>query len=144
KLAFGFVGFVLLPILFLVLVELILRVAGVGYPTDFFRKIQIANEPYYVENDKFGLRFFPPELARSPSPLVMRAAKKPGSCRVFILGESAALGDPRPAFGVGRYLKILLEERYPGTEFEVVCVAVTAINSHAIVDMARECARHDG
>ena len=45
---------------------------------------------------------------------------------------------------MGRYLEVLLRERYPGTEFEVVCVAMTAINSHAILPIARECSRRDG
>src|SRR6185436_9393151 len=83
-------------------------------------------------------------LARSPSPVVMAAKKPPGRYRIFLLGESAALGDPAPAFGVGRYLQALLRERYPGADFEVVCAAMTAINSHAILPIARECARHEG
>src|SRR6185312_11577602 len=37
-----------------------------------------------------------------------------------------------------------LRERYPGTDFEVVCVAMTAINSHVILPIARECAKLDG
>src|SRR5436190_6717033 len=74
----------------------------------------------------------------------MKAKKPAGTYRIFILGESAALGDPRPAYGAGRYLQALLRERFPGTELEVVCVAMTAINSHALVPIARECARHQG
>ena len=54
------------------------------------------------------------------------------------------MGDPDPSFGAWRYLQTLLRERFPGTDFEVVCVAMTAINSHAILPMARECARRDG
>ena len=61
-----------------------------------------------------------------------------------MLGESAALGDPEPAYGAGRYLEILLPERFPSEKFEVVNVAMTAINSHAILPIARECARHQG
>ena len=54
------------------------------------------------------------------------------------------MGDPDPSFGAGRYLQALLHERYPGTDFEVICVAMTAINSHTILPIARECARRDG
>ena len=54
------------------------------------------------------------------------------------------MGDPDPTFGAWRYLQVLLRERFPGTDFEVVCVAMTAINSHAILPIARECARRDG
>ncbi len=73
------------------------------------------------------------------------AVKKPaGTFRVFLFGESAAQGDPDPTFGAGRYLQALLRERYPGTDFEVICVAMTAVNSHAILPIVRECARGDG
>jgi tetratricopeptide (TPR) repeat protein len=134
---------ILSPVLFLALAELGLRLGGWGYSTAFFKPIRIGNQDCLVENDEFGLRFFPPELARIPPPLVMAAKKAPQVRRVFLLGESAALGDPRPAYGAGRYLQVLLEERFPGTRFEVICGAVTAINSHAILPIARECARRE-
>jgi len=133
-----------IPALLLGGVELVLRLASYGHPTAFFKRTTVNGEHCLVENDKFGLRFFPPELARSPSPVVMRAEKPPGTYRIFLLGESAALGDPAPAFGVGRYLQALLRERYPGTDFEIVCVAMTAINSHALLPIARECAKLQG
>jgi tetratricopeptide (TPR) repeat protein len=144
KWVFALVGFVLLPLVALVGVELALRVAGYGYSTNFFKPLRIGTRDYLVENDKFGLRFFPPEVARSPAPVVMEARKPPGTHRIFVLGESAALGDPRPAYGAARYLQTLLRERYPGTKFEVICGAVTAINSHAVLPIARECAQHEG
>ena len=73
------------------------------------------------------------------------AVKKPArTYRIFVFGESAAMGDPDPSVGAWRYLQILLRERFPGTDFEVICVAMTAINSHAILPIARECGRCDG
>src|ERR1017187_5148207 len=133
-----------LPLLLLVGVELALRVGGYGYSTDFFKRATIAGQDYFVENDQFGLRFFPPSLVRVPSPVFMRAKKAPDTIRIFIRGESAALGDPRPNYGAGRYLEALLRARYPGAKFEVVNTAVTAINSHVILPIARECAHHEG
>ncbi len=124
--------------------ELVLRIGGYGYPTSFFLKTQLHRRSFYIENQKFGHRFFPPELARSPAPVRMPADKANNTCRIFLLGESAALGDPDPAYGVGRYLQVFLNERYPGRNFEVICVAMTAINSHAILPIARECARLHG
>jgi tetratricopeptide (TPR) repeat protein len=121
-----------------------LRLAGYGYATSFFKPLRIGTEDYLVENDKFGWRFFPPEISRSPTPVRMLAHKSPGTFRIFLFGESAALGDPEPAFGVGRYLQRLLQERYPGMRFEVVCAAMTAINSHAVLPIARECAALQG
>lgn len=134
----------LAPALLLGAVELGLRLANVGHSTAFFKQQIIRGESCFVENDQFGLNFFPPELARSPAPVVMRARKAPGVFRIFLMGESAALGDPAPAFGIGRYLEALLRQRFPGSEFEVICVAMTAINSHAILPIAKECAKHEG
>lgn len=141
---FRLTAMTLVPLLLLGGVELVLRLVGYGHPTTFFKPATVNREACLVENDKFGLQFFPPEMARSPAPVVMRAQKPPGRYRIFLLGESAALGDPAPAYGFGRYLEALLRERYPGTDFELVCVAMTAINSHTILPIARECARREG
>ena len=124
--------------------EAVLRLAGCGYPTSLFEKARLAGKECLLNNEKFSLRFFPPELARWPNPLMMEPVKPAGACRIFIFGESAAQGDPEPAFGAGRYLEVLLRERYPGVKFEVVNVAFTAINSHVIVPIARECAGYQG
>ncbi len=132
---------VLLP---LVLLELALRVGGFGHPTSFFVCREIGGKAALVENTWFGLSFFPPAQARSPSPLVVRTPKPEGVCRIFLFGESAAMGDPRPAYGVGRCLEALLRARFPEREFEVVCAGMTAINSHGLLPVARECARCQG
>lgn len=143
KVVFTVIAFVVLPLLLLASVEAALRISGYGFPTSFLRPMEIGGEQYLVENDKFGLRFFPPELARSPPPIVIPAKKKAGTCRIFVIGESAALGDPRPAFGPGRQLQALLEQRYPGADLEVVSAAMTAINSHALLPIVKECARYE-
>jgi tetratricopeptide (TPR) repeat protein len=142
--AFRIVAAVVIPLLVVGGLELSLRLSGYGYPTGFFLKNSIGGRDYYVSNDRFGYRFFPPALARTPLSMRMSASKPAHTYRVFVFGESAAMGDPDPSFGAWRYLKVLLGERFPGTDFEVVCVAMTAINSHVVLPIARECARHDG
>lgn len=139
----------MLPLLVLAILEIALRLGGYGHPTGFFKSMRIddqkiGGQDYLVENDSFGFRFFPPAIARMPAPLRIPAHKSPGTYRIFILGESAAMGDPEPAFGVGRYLEVMLRERFPKAKFEVVNVAMTAINSHAILPIAIDCARQDG
>jgi tetratricopeptide (TPR) repeat protein len=135
---------VAIPLLIVGGLELGLRLCGYGYPTSFFLKTKIGGKDYYVPNYRFGYQFFAPALARIPVPLRMPVKKPANTYRIFLFGESAAQGDPDPTFGAGRYLQTLLRERFPGTDFEVVCVAMTAINSHAILPIARECARRDG
>jgi tetratricopeptide (TPR) repeat protein len=121
-----------------------LRFGDYGYNPRFFEPQRIGGQDFLVQNDDFSLRFFPPQIARQPGALRMRAVKPPGCIRIFVLGESAAMGDPEPAFGPARHLEVLLRQRYPDTEFEVVNVAFTAINSHVILPIARECANHHG
>ena len=53
------------------------------------------------------------------------------------------MGDPEPAFGFCRVLEQLLEHRHSGERFEVINLAVTAINSHVIRPIAREAAHYD-
>jgi hypothetical protein len=141
---FRLLALTLPPVLLLGASEGALRLARYGYATDFFRPSLVRGQRVFIENDRFALRFFPPRLARTPEPFVMPALKPAGTFRVFVLGESAALGDPEPAYGAGRYLQVLLGERYPLEKFEVVNVAMTAINSHAILPIAQECTRHQG
>ena len=90
------------PLVALAGLEVALRLGGYGFETSFFKKAAIGGQERLVENDSFGLRFFPRALARMPTPTVMSANKPAGTLRIFILGESAALGDPRPQFGAGR------------------------------------------
>ncbi|HWI58760.1 MAG TPA: hypothetical protein VNZ22_16160, partial [Bacillota bacterium] len=135
---------VLGPLLILGCLEGALRLCGYGFPTSFFKPVTIGGQEYLVDNDQFSLRFFPPALARIPAPVLMQAHKPADTIRIFVFGESAALGDPRPHFGASRYLEVLLRERFPNTRFEIVNTGITAINSHVILPIARECARHQG
>lgn len=131
----------LLPVAGLALVEVGLRLGGYGYPTDFFLAMEWEGRAVWVENEKYGWRFFPPKIARAPQPMVVERDKPPGVVRVVVLGESAALGDPEPAYAFGRHLEVLLSERHPGKQFEVVNAAMTAINSHVIRLIAQDCGK---
>lgn len=128
---------VLSPVLFLTLLEVVLRLINHGYPTHFF----LGPDPLgrCHTNYRFGWRFFPPAIARSPHPQVL-ATKPGGGVRIFVLGESAAMGIPDPGYGVCRILEVMLRERYPGKHVEVINAAVTAINSHVVREIARDCA----
>jgi tetratricopeptide (TPR) repeat protein len=127
-----------LPLALLVAFEIALRLAGVGYPTSFF----LRDGDRYVSNPRYGWRFFPIPLARTPLVLSFPARKPPRAYRVFVLGESAAMGIPEPAFGFSRMLEVMLEARYPGVDVEMINTAMTAINSHVVREIARECARY--
>lgn len=132
-----------IPMLFLGAVEMGLRVIGFGYSTAFLLPAQRDGEPVWIQNNRFGWRFFGPAMARIPEPVCIPKVKKPRTVRVIVFGESAALGDPQPRFGLPRMLQALLELRHPGTRFEVVNAGIVAINSNVILPIARDCADAD-
>jgi tetratricopeptide (TPR) repeat protein len=135
---------VLGPLVLLAGLEIVLRIAGYGYPAWFFLHARLNGQKIIYDNQRFGWRFFPALSARTPRPAVLPAIKPPQTCRIFVFGESAAFGDPSPAFGLPRMLEVLLRNRFPRTHFEVVNAAMTAINSNVILPIARECAREQG
>jgi hypothetical protein len=141
---FRLVAMLVLPLLLLGMVEVGLRIFGLGYPTAFFLSSSSHGSPTYVQNPRFGWRFFGRNMARQTEPISITKDKPPGTVRIFVLGESAAFGDPQPRFGLPRMLQAMLEARHPGVKFEVVNAAMTGINSHTILPIARDCARAEG
>jgi tetratricopeptide (TPR) repeat protein len=131
------------PCAMFLLLELTLCLFGYGYPAHFFVDGYSPgrHEDVYIENIAFGKRFFRPGLVRKPFPVLLPRIKSPGTCRVFVLGESAAMGFPDPPVSFGRVLEVLLQQAYPERNFEVINTAMTAINSHAVLSIARDCAR---
>lgn len=135
---------VLTPLATAALLEICLRLAGFGYPTGFLLKAAPSGKSLLVQNNRFGWRFFGPQMARTPASIALPQTKNANTVRIFVFGESAAYGDPQPRFGLPRMLEALLGLRYPGTRFEVVNAAITAINSHVILPIARDCAKAEG
>ncbi len=133
---FQFATVVLAPAAFFGLLEAGLRAAGYGYAPSFF----VRSGDGYTTNPKFGWRFFPRAMARTPVPCYLPARKAPGAYRIFILGSSAAMGVPEPAFSFGRLLEVMLRDHDPQRRFEVINTAMTAINSHVVLPIARDCA----
>lgn len=140
---FRLIAATVIPAIVLGLLELGLRVFGYGYPTTFFiERTAPDGAILYTENLDFGRRFFPPGLVRQPLPLIMPKEKKPGTYRIFVLGESAAQGFPDPSFSFARILEVMLRAAYPETDFEVINTSMIAINSHVTRRIASECAQH--
>jgi tetratricopeptide (TPR) repeat protein len=130
---------VLAPLIILGASEAVLRLVGSGYPTRFF--VDVGDGEHLTGNDRFAWRFFSPELARNPTELYISRRPPDGTIRVFVLGGSAAMGTPEPAFGLARMLEVHLEMLYPQHRFEVHNTAMAAINSHVVRLIAAECAR---
>lgn len=128
----------LTPVLALLAVEFGLRLSGKHRPTAFWLE---AGDGMLRANPAFGAAYVGEVQARMPRPLRIREVKEPGTLRVLVLGESAALGDPEPGLGMPRFLEAQLEARFPGRKVEVLNAAITALNSHALLRIAADSTR---
>jgi tetratricopeptide (TPR) repeat protein len=135
---------VLVPCFVLGILEGSLRLLGVGTNPSFFLETRVNDRAVFVDNQRFGRFFFPPSLVRHPAPIQFDAVKGTNTLRIFVMGESAAMGDPDPFFGFGRILEVLLRERHPGLKVEVINTGITAINSHTVRAIAKDCASREG
>ena len=96
------------PVVFFILAEIGLRLSHFGYSPHFFVPDAASGGRALIENSVFGYRFFPRRIARVPDPIRITASKPSKTLRIFVFGESAALGDPVPAYGFSRFLSVLL------------------------------------
>ena len=135
--AFTFITIVVIPLLFFVLLELGLTVAGVGTSYDYFHEIDINGQSYYQENSDFANQFYPASLDIKPRENTFTVERRPEVIRVFILGGSAALGFPHKNHGLDRLLAAQLRAALPSREIEVINTAMTSVNSHVVYAVAR-------
>jgi tetratricopeptide (TPR) repeat protein len=132
---------IVVPILLVSLIEGALRLFSVGFPTDVTVPCTVKGRAASCYNLFFPAPFFPPGMIKTPQAYVIPTEKPPGTFRIFVLGESAAMGDPDPAYAFSRYLEVMLRERYPSMKFEVVNTGSVAINSHVLLPIARGLAK---
>jgi len=131
---------ILVPLAILGIVEASLRMASVGYPTELLVPCTVQGSPASCYNLFFAAPFFPAGMVQTPRLYAIPSQKAPGTYRIFVLGESAAMGDPDPAYGFSRYLEVMLRERFPSRKFEVVNTGSVAINSHVVLPIAEQLA----
>jgi tetratricopeptide (TPR) repeat protein len=125
------------PAVFLLLLEGILTLFHVGYPTTFF--VAGDQRGVVVTNSHFGWHY-QQQAFTEPQPCLLSVEKPKDAIRIFVLGESAAMGTPDPSFGFARILEVMLQPYFPGHRLEVVNAAMRGINSHLLTQIARECA----
>jgi Tfp pilus assembly protein PilF len=127
--------------LLLVGTELALRVVGFGDSAHFARRDRSPEGKAIVRENRWCTApFFGRERVRRPQPFRLEAEKPANTVRIFVLGSSAAMGDPEPSFSLSRMLEAMLRHAYPGQRFEVINAGITAINSHVLRGIAEDCA----
>ena len=126
------------PVLFLAVMELLLWGLGFGVPASFFVQ---AHQPNTLTSNQMFIWFYRPERSTGPHPSLITVPKPENTLRAFVLGGSAAMGTPKPAYGFTRILELMLQDKFPDQEVEVINAAMRGINSHILVPIARQCAQ---
>jgi tetratricopeptide (TPR) repeat protein len=141
QLAFKLIA-VSLPVILVIIVELGLTAIHYGYNTSLF--IEDPQLPGYCKmNPEVGRRFFT-DIKNVPLPTnePFKREKSPGTIRLFVMGESTAIGYPYMNNGsFHRMLKYRLERTYPGRDIELINLALTAVNSYALLSFTSEVAK---
>lgn len=130
-----------IPILFFVLIELVLRFIGFGQSTPLFIT-NPANPAYSLARPDVMNRYFP-FSAHKPNVTMetdfFLAQKPENGLRIVVQGGSTAAGFP---YGLGASLSGLLEQRlrqsWPEHHVEVINTAMSAVNSHTLLDLSDE------
>ncbi|MFD2934264.1 hypothetical protein [Spirosoma flavum] len=133
----------LLPVLLLTVLEAALRLFGYGHDLrlfvddpqqkGFLVMNQYASEKYFTDTDNATVGNFEP----------FRKQKADGTFRVFVLGESTTIGYPYMHNGsFHRWLYYRLMHTFPDKEFEIVNLAMTAVNSYTVFGFAQELAAY--
>ncbi|MEJ2129361.1 MAG: tetratricopeptide repeat protein [Woeseiaceae bacterium] len=141
KIAFSFITIVVVPLLFFVLLELGLTIAGVGTSFEYFREIDIDGQTYYQDNPDFADQFYLPSLNIGPLESTFSKERSPDLVRVYVLGGSAAQGYPYKNHGFDRLLAAQLRAALPSRKIEVINTAMTSVNSHVVYAVANSLPR---
>ena len=129
-----FAVLVSLPMIFLIVLEIFLRMINYGYNFDQWVSIE---EDRQVLNQDIGRKYFTSGAFNpTTSEDKFDIHKKSDAFRVFVLGGSSAEGFPYSPLGsFSRYIRRRLELVYPHTKIEVINLGMTAVNSYTIIDL---------
>ena len=127
------------PLLFFLLLEIVLLSCGFGHSMTFMVRQNFNGEDYHVPNPWFTAPYFPKQNPRQTSPFAIPVNKPENTIRVLVLGASVAQGDPKHAFGFHRMLERSLAKQFPGKQVAIHNLGITAINSHVVKEIARDC-----
>ncbi|HEX9972475.1 MAG TPA: GDSL-type esterase/lipase family protein [bacterium] len=129
-----------IPLLFILILELILQIAGYGINTDLFIPAQGDYSDYFKINPLVGHRFFMSQVNVPNPPNDLFLINKPeNGFRIFVMGGSTTAGYP---YGnnlmFSRILNQRLSDAFPEKHIEVINTATVAINSYALLDFMDE------
>lgn len=128
-----------IPVVFFVLLEIGLRVAGFGNAYPLFVPAPRA-EDFLLPNPDVAERWFArTRSVPGPPHDAFRAEKRDETLRIFVQGESTAAGFPyRHGATFSRILLQRIGQAFPSRDVEVVNTAVDAVSSAVLVDQVAE------
>lgn len=127
-----------IPLLLVLVAEGVVRLFVTFPPTTYFVEQEVGGRRMVTDNPYFGYTFLTPKQARDPAQNLFPADKPPGTTRILVLGESAAMGFPHPEFGLARMLKAVLQNAAPGQAIDMIDASMTMINSHILRELLEE------
>ena len=134
----------LLPFFFLFLLEISLRVFHYGHDLSLFIEYS-ADKDFLVLNPNASRKYFAnQENATTGNLELFRKKKELNTFRVFVLGESTTIGYPYFHNGsFHRWLQYRLMHEYPGENFEIINLSLTAVNSYTVAGFAKEVVHYE-
>lgn len=141
---FGVITFSI-PVLFLILLEIFLRLGNYGgnldlfyFPERFGGKYGMLNHHYH---DKF---FFQTTTFQAGRGDVFLTNKPENGFRVFVLGASTTEGFPYGYNGMfSLVIRDILQDVLPDRHVEVVNLGITATNTYTVYDQTEEILKHE-
>ena len=129
-----------LPLIFLLLLEIGLRIFNYGGNLDLFIEGPPGYGQYLRTNPEVARRYFVMQKRVPTPPKQLFLKQKPSNgYRIFVLGESSTAGFP---YGYNACFSNILERglqnSFPDKYIEVVNVAMAAINSYTLLDLLDE------
>ncbi len=127
------------PLVFLLLLETSLRITNYGGDLNSFVPADF-DDSYMMISRGVGARYFPAKAVNPAASYNVFLKEKPANAyRIFVLGGSSAAGYPYLFNGAfSQMLKTRLEDFFPENKIEMVNVAMPAVNSFTLLDLAED------
>lgn len=122
----------------LFIIEIFLNISGYGKDLSHLF-LETSNGNYLYLNQDVCRRYFTSTQSTTGNVEYFLKEKTKNTVRIFVLGESAALGFPYPNnISFSRMLKYKLQELHPQKNIEVINLSFTAISSYTFLDFSKE------
>lgn len=130
---------ILLPFLFLFLVEVSLHVFHIGQDLSLFIEYP-DNSEYLILNPNISRRYFVKDENSTRGCIEpFKKKKEPGTVRIFVQGSSTAYGFPYENNGsFHRMLQYQFNQNFLNKNIEIINLSLTAVNSYTLLDFVDE------